>query len=274
MSENIEFTEDQADEILNDIEKPTDQETQQVTPVEEFSFTYEGKEVKGNRDQMLKWASQGYNAPNKIGELNSKLKGYSDRESKIAQYEQKYGPVDKFMQDNPGFWDEVYNAYQSKLQNNQMQTQQNTQVDLFKKELDDLKNFKLELQQERENERIKKEDANYSQELQELSKAYPSIDFQTLGQDGKSLEYKVLEHARENGIRKFTTAFRDFYHDELMKMNSEKTKTDFIKDKQWKKANGILGETTSPTKQISGDVRGKSYGDLEREALAELGILN
>lgn len=275
MSDVNQMTESDADELLAQVEAPSSipmNEPANAAPIapDEYAFTFEGKEIKGNRDQMLKWASQGYNAPNKIGELNQKLKDYSTKENQFKEWEQKYSPVDEYMKKNPQFWEHLQKTYQQQIQQSQQNV--NPEFDSIKKELDDIKNFKLQYEQERLHETNKKDDEAYQNELQSLTKAYPTIDFNAVDQTGKSLEYKVLEHARDNGIKNFKTAFRDYYHDELIKMNSEQTKENLLKDKQMKSKFGILGESFAPTKKISNDVKGKSYADLEREALAELGI--
>ena len=73
------------------------------------------------------------------------------------------------------------------------------------------------------------------------------------------------------GIKNFTTAFRDFYHDEIVKRASEKAKEQVVKEKQTKSRLGIVGQTPQPiTKQF--DVRGKSYNQLAEDIFKELNL--
>jgi hypothetical protein len=238
--------------------------------VQEFEFTHGGKQIKAPIDNILKWASQGYDAPNRIGELSKTLEEYKQKESQFKDIEGRYEAVDKYAKENPQWWDHVTKSYQERLAEAQQST--DPKFDAIQKELEEIKNFKLQLEQDRQSEQMKREDEVYQNELQALSKAYPKIDFSSPGPDGKSLEYKVLQHARDNGIKKFTTAFRDFYHDELMKLQAESAKESVIKERQKNMKVGLLGESFAPTKRVSNDVRGKSYADLEKEALAELGL--
>lgn len=266
------FTEEQADELLGSIENPSEGTQQEATPppVQEYSFTHSGKEIKAPIDNILKWASQGYDAPNRIGDLSKQIEDYKQKEGQFKQYEERYGAVDKYAKENPQWWDHVSKSYQQLLA--ESQGSQSPQLTEFQKELEELKNFKLQLEQDRQSEQMKREDETYQNELSALTKAYPKIDFNTVGPDGKSLEYKVLQHAKENGIKKFTTAFRDFYHDELMKMQAEGAKESLLKERQAKQKFGILGESFHSAKQVNNNVKGKSYADLEKEALRELGI--
>lgn len=273
---NIE-NEDDADALLSDIEKPTDETADQVTEpeakqtIQEYALTIGGKEIKAPIEKVLKWASMGYDAPNKIGELNKALEGYKSKETQFKELEDKYGVVDKYVRENPQWWEHVQSQYQQ-LQQQQQAQPANPLIDQMAKRLESIEGLASTLQQEREAERAKQDDAKYMEEFESIKKQYPKIDLSTPDENGKSLEYKVLEYAQSNGIRKFTTAFRDFYHDELLKMSSEEAKEKVVNDKQSKSRLGILGVSSTPTKKISDSVKGKSYADLEREALQELGI--
>lgn len=266
------FTEEQADELLSSIENTETPEevTQEQPTVQEYSFTHSGKEIKAPIDNILKWASQGYDAPNRIGDLSKQLDEYKQKESRFKEIETQYGDVDKFARENPDWWKHVSESYQQKFL--EAKAGGNPELIGLQKELEDLKNFKLQLEQDRQAEVNRREDEAYQSELQALTKAYPKIDFSSVGPDGKSLEYKVLQHAKENGIKKFTTAFRDFYHDDLMKLQAESAKEGLLKERQQRTKLGILGETFQSAKQVNQDVKGKSYADLEREALQELGL--
>ena len=266
--------EQEADALLNEIEQPAPDlmseadkqaadKTQQA--IQEYSFNYGGKEVKAPIEKILKWASQGYEAPNKIGELNKQIESWKSKEATLKELESKYGDVDKYVRENPQWWDFVSKQYEQNAQQAQLQSQMTPELMALKQKVDELDQYKNNIVQQQE-------DAEYNKQFSELKKQYASVDFTTPDDSGKSLEYKVLEYANANGIRKFSTAFKDFYHDELVKIAAESAKEKLINDKQSKSKLGILNISSAPTKRTTDSVRGKSYGDLEREALAELGI--
>lgn len=273
----------EADALLESIEAPrvdpeaAPQANAQAAPApsDDYELTVGGKSIKAKRDQVMRWAQQGYDAPNKIGSLTKELETWKQKESKFGEMEKKYGPVDEYVRQNPQFWDHVVKQYE---QRGQALADQNNplaqEIQTLRQNYEALTQQVNPVIQTMQQERMKNEDQAYTQELTTIQKQYPQIDFSTPDENGLSLEYKVLQHATENGIKKFTTAFRDFHHDELMKIQAESAKEQVAKERQKNTKLGILGKSPTPTRQVRNDVRGKSYGDLEREALEELGLAN
>ena len=278
-------TEDDADALLESIEQPAgempepgvnpQQEAAQANQASEFAFTVGGKEIKldlaKDREKLIRWAQQGYEAPNKIGELNKTLEGYKSKEQQFKEWQERFGPVDEYVRQNPEWWSHVQSQYEQ-LQAQRQADPNNPIIDQLAKRLEGLEGLASSLQTERQAERAKLDDQKYMEEFQTIQKQYPKIDFATPDESGKSLEYKVLEFANTKGIKEFTTAFKAYHHDELMKLAAEEAKEKVIQDKQSKSKLGILGMSPTPTRRISDSVKGKSYADLEREALAELGL--
>lgn len=284
VDESVPQSEDDVDSLLESIDQPSnDSAMEAAKPVEQtpqvqssdFAFTVGGKEVKldltKDREKLIRWAQQGYEAPNKIGELNKTLDGYKSKEQQFKDWQDRFGPVDEYVKKNPQWWNHV----QAQFEQLQAQRQADPNAPIIEKlmqEVEGLKGVATTYQQQETQRQAMRDDAAYMEELQGAQKQYPKIDFTTPDQNGKSLEYKVLEFANENGIKKFTTAFKAFHHDELMKLSAEEAKEKVIKDRQSKSKLGILGISATPTRKTSDSVRGKSYGDLEREALQELGL--
>jgi len=202
-------TEEEADALLSEIEQPASEDVAppgtpdptQAQPVDEFSLTVGGKEIKAKREQLMKWAQQGYDAPNRIGELNKQLESWKQKESMFKELEGKYGVVDQYVRENPQWWQFVQDQY-SKLQEQNANPLMDTLKQLQEK-VNGLEEYKNNIV-------MSQEDKAYQAELQAIQKQYPKVDLSTPDESGKSLEYKVLEYARENGIKKFQTAFRDF----------------------------------------------------------------
>lgn len=57
-----------------------------------------------------------------------------------------------------------------------------------------------------------KADRELEKEIKDVERAYKHLDFRTPDENGKSIEYKVLEHAQAWGIPSFKVAFKDWYH--------------------------------------------------------------
>lgn len=275
-------TTEQADALLESIEQPDQGPIQDAQPqqqaIDEFELTVGGKAIKAKRDQVMQWAQQGYSAPGKISQLTRDLenwkKKYTESEPKWNQMQEKYGAVDEYVRQNPQFWDHVVKQYEQR--NQVLQDQTNPLAGMvgdLQRQVQDLIQYKNQVEENQQKYRATQEDQAYMQGFEELKKSYPDVDFVTPDQDGKTLEYKVLEYANAEGIRNFKTAFRDFYHDELLKRSEVKAKESLAKEKQKNTKLGILGVTPTPTKRTeTGNVRNKSYDDLVTEALQELGI--
>lgn len=280
--------EEEVDQLLGSIEEPSNDpslepgaEQPAAAQSQDFAFTVGGKEVKvdlaKDREKLIRWAQQGYEAPNKMGELNKQLQGWQAKEAawkaqeaQIKEWKEKYESVDNYFKENPQLW----NTVQSEFQKAQTQGQQaiDPRFDTLKQEIDSLKQVASTYQERVQQQQAQQEDAKYMESFANVQKQYPKIDFATPDESGKSLEYKVLEFAQQEGIKEFTTAFKAYHHDELVKMAQEEAKTKVISDKNSKTKLGILGISSTPTPRKTDSVRGKSYNDLQAEILAEYGI--
>lgn len=258
----------------NQADKPNAEPTpQQQQAIQEYEIKVGGKPIKAPIDKVLQWATMGYDAPNKIGSLQKELENFKQKETEFKSWEEKYGAVDKYVRENPQWFDYVQSQYQKQIEQ-QNQNPVLEQLTPLQKQVQELMAYKDKVEQEREQRRIAQEDAEYQNTLKDLQKGYPTIDFNSVDESGKSLEYRVLEYANENGIRNFKTAFRDYYFDELNKLSEVSAKEKLVKDKQANSKIGLLGISSTPTTRKSDSVKGKSYDQLAREALEELGINN
>jgi len=240
----------------------------------DWAFNIKGKEVlPSSRDQLKKWAEMGYNAPHTINELKQQINQWKQKESFINENHQKYSEIDGYVKQNPQFWTHVMESWKNKSQvlsdpaNPLAQT-----VGSLQSQVQELVQYKQQIEQQQQQVRVQQEDQAYLSHLAEMKKTYPKVDFDTPDENGKSLEIKVLEYAIENGIKNFKTAFRDFHHDELVKIAAEDAKEKVAREKMKNTKAGIIGKTSTPTKGMSAEVKGKSYADLAQEALRELNI--
>lgn len=282
-----EFTEESADELLSDLEKPapemameqpSTEGVQQATPAaqsqaaQEYAIKYGGKEIKAPLDKIIRWAEQGYEAPQKIGELNKQIESWKTKEATLKELESKYKTVDDYARENPEWFKHIHSDYENRM-NQRQQDPGSQEVMQLKSMYEQQKSVLDSLVQDRENARIKNEDQKYMETFEEIKKQYPKIDFLSADHSGKTLEYKVLEYANQNKINNFKTAFKDFHFDELMKLKEEETKENLAKQKQANTKLGILGINPTPSpKSKAGYSKGKNYSDMEKEALYELGL--
>lgn len=277
---NIE-TEAQADELLESIGSQESggpiQEAKTHTPPpapEEWDLTVGGKQIKAKRDQVLQWAQMGYSAPDKIRKFTQELEAYKQKEAQFKEWQEKYGPIDEYVRQKPEFWDHVTKSWDQRNQSLQDQSNPLAQVvSQLQTQIQDLSQFKSQVESERTQARVKQEDTEYLSTFEKVKTSYPDIDFVTPNAEGKTLEYEVLEFAQERGIKDFDIAFKAYKHDELMKRAESKAKESFLKEKQKNTKLGVLGITPAPTKsRPATSVRSKSYDDLADEIREEFGL--
>jgi hypothetical protein len=253
---------------------PTEEAAPQGPSWTEDKFSVGGKEVKGTREQILKWAEMGHGWPQKAQELNQKIKSYEAQKSeweKAKELEQRFSPyaeIDKYAAENPDWWTQTQEAYKQKIAG----AQSNPEVQALKQELAEIKNFVMETKNEKQSKQVEKEDSELSQEIESIRKSNPDVDFDSPDENGKSLEMKILEHAEANGLRNFRIAYRDYYHEHLLGKAKEQGKEAIVKERQKQTKLGILGQTQVPTKglKVLENVKSKSYGDITRETLDEI----
>jgi hypothetical protein len=253
-----------------------------AAPWKEDQFTANGKPVKGTREQILQWASMGYNYPQKAAELNKAQMEWQrkqqETEAQWKEREQKWAPykeVDQYAAKNPDWWTQVQSAFKERVAG----AQSNPEVAQIKQEFQELKSWIEQQKNEKQTQATEAQDKALASDIESIRKQYTNIDFDTPDSEGVNLEMKVLKHAMEMGLDgskpgHFKAAFRDYYHDDLVSRAREEAKANVSKDIQKRSKLGILGESSKPTKGLKGaeGVKNKSYDQLMREGLEELGI--
>lgn len=248
-------------------------EAQAATP-QEYSLKVGGKEIKAPLDKIMQWAQMGYEYPQKAKEFNqlkSKFDGMTQKEQELTEREQKFKPyleIDQYAAQNPDWWNQVQEAYKQKLAG----AQSNPEIQQLKQELQEIKEFKNEILNEKKNQKVSEEDKKLATDVESIRKTFPNLDFDSPDENGMSLEMRVLEHADKNGLPNFRAAFRDLMHEDLISRAREEGKLLVSKEVQKRTKLGILGESSKPTKglKVAENVKDKSYEELMREALAEV----
>lgn len=245
----------------------------------EFEYHANGKQVKEPLEMILKRASQGYNYAQHMEALKQEQATLQQTiEQKAQEYiAQKYGQIDEFARQNPEWMDYVNQQFQLAKQNGELARNPDDPVQreiaALKQQISDLTNQTKTFQ---EQERAKKEDEQLSQEITAVHEKYKDIiNPQETDQFGQSVEMQVLLHAKQTGIKSYRAAYLDLFHDRLLGAAESKGKEALLKEQEKRREKGFIGRTPTPTQGITQaqNVRSRSWGDLEREALEELGVI-
>lgn len=278
INDHVPTNEAEAESLLEGIDKPTEEQApieaapQEQQAPQEYTIKVGGKEVKGTIEKLQRWAEMGYDAPNKIGSLQKELDSWKQKESQFKEIEGKYGTVDQYVRDNPQWWQFVQSQYEQQQKQMTSDNPMMSTINELKEKLNDISSFKDQILKEKQEMKAMQDDDAYLKEFTSVKEQYPNIDLVTPDETGKSLEYKILEYASQNGIKKFTTAFRDMMHDQLMSLKEEQAKEKLMSDRVSKTKLGILGTSPTPKTKSSEYSKSKSYADLERDVLESYGI--
>jgi hypothetical protein len=232
---------------------------------EEWAFETGGKRVvPESRDAVLKWANQGFNYSQRMGELNKthsqRMAEAEQRTQKAAELEQKYSPyakVDQYAEQNKDWWAHVQNQFA-------LAQQQATHPGLDPKVAEAIKPLteKLSaLEQAEENRRAEneqriaaeqqeKEDQALDSEIESTWKTNPTIDRHAMDETGEPLEKRILAHCAKIGTTSFRAGFRDYLHDQLLVQGQAQNRLQAVKGVQAKAKAGILGTTPAPVKEL------------------------
>ena len=254
---------------------PTQTQQAPTPTVDEYEFTWNGKQIKANREKVLQWANQGYDYAQKMSDYNKRNTEIERIKQELIKTYEPYEQINKYAQKNPDWWNHVVNQYENRSIQTTNQPQGGEIPRAVLEKLESLENFKSQFEEKISAEQREREDQALGQEVQSIRKQYPNLDFDTPDSEGFSLEQRVMKHAVDNGINSFRAAFRDLRHDDLLKLAQEKAKEETAKTLQSRTKQGIMGTSSSPKTGLgrAENVKSKSWDDLKDEALKELGIV-
>lgn len=249
-----------------------------------WEFEWNGKKIlPDSQDKAKIWMSQGYNYSQRMGELN---KTHAQRQ---AEYDQKmsafqaeqaklspYAKVDDYAKQNPQWWAKVQQDWQAaQQQGSGIDPNLAKAIQPLEEKLGKFESFLQQREAEKAQEIQQKEDLALDQEIESIRKDHPTIDLASVDpESGLTLEKRILKHASSIGTGSFKVAFRDYLHDKLLEQAKASGLEANAKAAQANAKKGILGKTPAPLKAIQPieNVKGKSWNDVGREALQELGL--
>lgn len=245
--------------------------------LQEFKFNAYGKEIKVpyNDPRLTQWLSMGYEAPNRFGELNKKLADYDkqlkDYTGKYQQLESKYNEfkqIDDWARSNPDKWNALTEQWKQQVsQMNPVQLPPELQ-----QKLEQHDQILTQFQQEQVARRHQAEDQALGTEIESIRKNYPNLDFDAPDQTGRSLEYRILEYATQNGIPSFRAAFRDYCFDQLTKKAEEQGREKVSRTMSQTTKAGLLGKSPAPKQSAQADITGKNYDQIHEMILQSMGL--
>lgn len=263
------------------------------TAKEDYEFTHNGKPIKATRDQILKWAQQGYDYPQKAQKLNLERSKWEQERTQFEQQRQKYSPyqqIDEWASKNPTQWQQLEQMWKQSQTNpqslngsqmnfgNQNQISPELQpyiskIQTLEQQLSQIVPLVQQTVEERQTFKQKEQDNELAQDIQSIREKYKDLDWQSLDENGKSLEYRVMEHAEANGISKFAPAFRDLLHDDLISRAQAQAKQSVSKGIQTRTKLGVLGESPTSSRgspERTKNIRDTSYEELEQDIKEEI----
>jgi hypothetical protein len=269
-----------ADDILGAVERGEDPSQLTVAPEApaQQAATPEGfrKELTINGEKVVvddeakydQWAQQGRHYSQQMAELNQQKAAWEAERSQMESKLNQYRDVDSYAKENPEWWQHVENNYQARDAQN-LTPEIKAALEPVLKDFSEVKEFANKLQIERQEELAKKEDQALKEEVSNLSKEYPEIDFTAADQTGQPFELQILKHAEAQGIPSFRASFLDYNQSQLQTIyesRGRKAAEDAIAKRNQQ---GILGRTQAPTQGKTDTLvnpRNKSWDDVLGEA--------
>ena len=265
------------DSIVNSVENssnseiPMTSEPMEAAPpappqIQEYEFQTGGRTVKAPIEKILGWASQGYNAGNRIGQLSKQLEDFQAKSKSWDEKEKTYGPVDKWAKENPEKWGALLTSWQQ-AQFGQMPQAQGDQAraaipqELIQK----INQFDQRFQQIDQTEKVQREqraDQSLDGEIQSMRMQFSHFDFDAPDEKGNSLEYQILEHATKNGIPSFRAAARDYLFDKQNSFSENKGREAAAQSISPKTRSNLLGKNSQERSRGAPDLRGRNHDQV------------
>lgn len=251
---------------------------------QEYEIEYNGQKIKAPIEKVLKWASMGYGAPNKIGELSQKLADYQTKSQQYEQYSKTYAPIDEWARQNPDKWQSLFQNWQQaqygvmpQNQNPAPQPQQGMASQLppeLLSEIQQSRQFRESVLESQKAQKLQQADQTLDLEILSIRKSYPNLDFDAPDAKGNSLEFQILEHATKMGIPSFRAAFRDYCFDQLGSLSKSEALTKGQGIPMKTKA-GLLGKDPAPNRSsrtVADLIKNRNYDQIHALVLEDLGL--
>lgn len=248
-------------------------------PVE---VTHNGEKVQIAADKQVPLMQMGLNYAVKMHALNTERAAFDEEKKSFSDQQRYYGEIDKVAKENPQWWQHVqaeYQKFSGKAGNAGDGNPGGSGMTPVERELraeivglkEQLSGYLNHQKQEAQSKQFQAEDAALDAEVAAFAKANPEFDWITADANGQTLEQRIYQHADKHGIQNYRAAARDYLHDEIVKRRELKAKETIGKDIQAKTRSGVVQTKGKPNGLKAPSNINKSYDELVREGLAELG---
>jgi len=241
-----------------------------------FEYQASGKTISEDMDTILKRASQGYNYAQHISEHKNNVTSFEqDRDRHMQEFGQ-WKQYHDYASENPQWAEFVRGQWEERQSFGQPQETAGTEQPAQTQVDPEMRAFMDEYRNDKKLRQEADEDSALNEQIQTVQKEFPDFDLShTDPETGTSLEMKVLEHARANGINSFKAAFKDMMFDDLMNRKVTAAKEAAAKEIAERTKKGFISENDTSLNNLSMPAR--NSGSLQDELMAEartMGILN
>lgn len=238
------------------------------TPVQDFvEYEAAGKTVREPMDMVKKRASMGYHYAQQMESLKKEQGSVQEALQRAQALEAKWKPFDDYASKNPAWHDHLQKSWQERdfLQSQNLDP-------ALKNQLNGINTTVSELQNWVNQSKAQAEDSKLNEVIGTVKKEFPFVNFDEADELGRSLEWRVLKHAGENGINSFRAAFLDLHQPQLALRIKDQTKREIQEEQKKLRENGFIGrQPTSVSKStVAQNVGSRTWEDLAAEAVADL----
>lgn len=264
----------------------------QQQALNELEYEVKGKKIREPLDMIRKRASAGYHYAQQMEAFNKERQEWeAARKAEQEKWEAErkaYEPfkeMEDYARQNPQwveYWKRAYEARNTPIPQGQpvegseqgaanpFDLAAHPYVKSLEEKISKLDQFFQDQKAREEQARVQQEDTAYRTAVDEVKKEWPTIDFDQADEHGRSLEYRILQHARANGINNFRSAFRDYYFDQLATKKAEQAKEALVQSKVADKRQGIVARGSAGMPQSARiDYKKTSWDDLSSLAKRE-----
>lgn len=265
-----------SDDVPKEINTP-EKEQQPQSQQDMYELMIGGRKVQASKDNVLKWAQERYDLQTKLDEIKKQQTQFDLDRKSVEELKTRFTPyeeVDSFIKENPQWWSMVEQQYKKAKEDAENTGFNNELLKPVMSELETLKRFREEIQTERENLKVLNEDRALNQEISDVRKQYPNLNWDEVDSTGKTLEQQIIDHAMQRQIPSFSTAFKDKFFEQLTSMKSAQAKEQAAKEiHEQKVKQGIVGKSSEPTKVPNEKkIARMSWNDLAQQALRDVGL--
>lgn len=251
----------------------------------EFQFTENGKAVKAPLSTIINHYRQRSALDQKFAEFNKTKESFDSERKEWGDLEQ-YRQLQKWSLDHPDEFSTIWDLYQNKDRHLIGQKNEGNQAVIdellsLKRELQGLKEFKSQLDQDRAKEVDEKNLAELEIEVDNFKKDFPEVNLdgesEMILTDGQKATVKqaIMLYGYKHGIPDFESAALKFLKPKLMEIVAQRARQEAVKGVKLETQAGVIARSSTPLSGQSSKVNPAkmSWSDAKNAAKAELETL-